>query len=428
MSNRIAIVDGIRTPFCKAFGQLMHFEADDLGAFCVRELLARLPLSPGEIDEVIMGNVGQPMHAANIARVISLKAGLPDSVPAFTVHRNCASGMQSIATAMDLLSVGRKQVLIAGGTESMSRVPLFYPFEAALWFGKLSKARTLAQKLSVLSEFKLSYFKPHIGLEKGLTDPVCGLNMGHTAENLALMFHITREQQDAFALESHEKALAARNSARLSDEMMGLPSAGYQQMITEDDGPRDGITLESLQKLKPYFNRDTGTVTVGNACPITDGAAALMLMKEETARERGFSVLGYIRDYAEAALPGRIMGLGPVFATHRLLMKTGISMNDFDLIELNEAFAAQVLANETAFDSESFAREHLNRDSKLGCLDRSKLNVNGGAIALGHPVGTSGTRIVLTLLKELKRRNLNLGLATLCIGGGQGFAMAVEVA
>jgi acetyl-CoA acetyltransferase family protein len=267
---------------------------------------------------------------------------------------------------------------------------------------------------------------PVVGVQVGLTDPVCGLNMGQTAEILAREFAVTRQDQDEFALMSHQRAVAAQ--ARLAEEIVpvALPPA-YAQVQSVDDGPRASQDLAALAKLRPYFDKLCGTVTVGNSCPLTDGAAALLVMSERKARELGLSPLGYLRDYAYAALDGRRMGLGPVFATAKLAAKTGLSLKDFDLIEINEAFAAQAVACERAFASESFARAELGRTQALGQIDRARLNVNGGAIALGHPVGASGARLVLTLLKELRRRSAKRGLATLCIGGGQGAALALEV-
>jgi acetyl-CoA acetyltransferase family protein len=265
-----------------------------------------------------------------------------------------------------------------------------------------------------------------VGVQVGLTDPVCGLNMGQTAEILAREFSVTRRDQDEFALLSHQRALAGQ--ARLAEEIVPVPiPPAYAQVLAQDDGPRAGQDLAALAKLKPYFDKVAGTVTVGNACPLTDGAVALLVMGERQAKEQGLIPLGYLREYAYAALDGQRMGLGPVFATAKLLAKAGLTLADFDLIELNEAFAAQAIACERAFASDSFAQAELGRTQAIGIIDRARLNVNGGAIALGHPVGASGARLVLTLLKELRRRSVNRGLATLCIGGGQGAALAVEV-
>ena len=429
MEPRIAILDGVRTPFCKAGGELQGAAADDLGAIVVRELLARTGVRPDRIDELIFGNVAQPPHAANIARVISLKAGLPGSLVAYTVHHNCASGIQSITTAAGHIRTGQADLVIAGGTESMSGIPLIYGAQMTALFVQLFKARTMGQRLKALASFRPAHLKPVVALQLGLMDPICGLNMGQTAEVLAREFGITREDQDAFALASHQKAVAAADSGRFAEEIVPVATPpSYARIQLVDDGPRPNQSTEALAKLKPYFDRQVGTVTPGNTCPITDGAAAVLLASERMTKELGIEPLGYITGSAYAALDGSRMGLGPVYATAKLLDQTGLRLNEFDIVELNEAFAVQVIANERAFESEAFAHEHLNRDRALGALDPSRLNVNGGAIALGHPVGATGTRLVLTTLLELQRRDVHRGLATLCVGGGQGAAVALEAA
>jgi acetyl-CoA acetyltransferase family protein len=427
MKERLAIIDGVRTPFCKAGGAMAGLSADDLGAIAVRELMARTAFPPGQLDELIAGNVAQPIEAANVARVIALKAGLPTALIASSVHRNCASGMEAITTAANRIFAGEAKVILSVGCESMSNIPLMFSRPMTALFTRLMRAKTLWQRLAVWSTFRPSMLAPVIGVQVGLTDPVCGLNMGQTAEILAREFAVTRKDQDEWALTSHQRALAGQ--ARLAEEIVPVPlPPAYAQVQAVDDGPRAGQDLAALAKLKPYFDKLAGTVTVGNSCPLTDGAAAMLVMAESQAKALGLSPLGYLREYSYAALDGRRMGLGPVFATARLLAKSGLALSDFELIELNEAFAAQVIACERACASEAFARAELGRTSALGTIDRARLNVNGGAIALGHPVGASGARLVLTLLKELRRRSLQRGLATLCIGGGQGAALALEVA
>lgn len=429
MKERLAVIDGVRTPQCKSGGTFRKMSADALGAVAVKELLARTGFPTSDVDELIFGNVAQPADAANIARVVALKSGLPTDLIAHTVHRNCASGMQSISAAANKIFSGEAEVVIAGGTESMSNIPLLFGRRMTALFARLAKARTPGQRLGALLGFRPSFLKPVIGLEQGLTDPVCGLVMGLTAEVLAREFHVTREEQDAFALQSHQRAAEAARNERLADEIVRVPVApDYRQVQQADDSIRENQTLEALAKLKPYFDRQAGTVTVGNACPITDGAVALLVMSESTARARGLEPLGFVRDYAYAALDGSRMGLGPVYSTSKLLDKTGLSMSDFSIVELNEAFAAQVLACARAFGSEDFARKHLGRDKAVGTLDMDNLNVNGGAIAIGHPVGATGARLVVTTLKELHRRGKDRGLATLCVGGGQGAAFALEAA
>jgi acetyl-CoA C-acetyltransferase/acetyl-CoA acyltransferase len=317
----------------------------------------------------------------------------------------------------------------AGGVESMSRIPLMFNEKMTRLFIRLARARTVGQRLGAIASFRPSFLQPVIALKLGLTDPISELNMGETAEILAREFNISRDEQDAFALLSHERAVRARREGRMGEEIAPIVvPPRYDGVQVDDDGPRDNQTLEALAKLRPYFDRAAGTVTVGNACPVTDGGVALLLASEERAKTLGLDPLGWLRGWSFAALDGARMGLGPVFATSRLLERGGFALDDFDLIELNEAFAAQVIANERAFASDAFARDELGRNRALGTIDRARLNVNGGAIALGHPVGATGTRLLLTLLHELRFRQLELGLATLCVGGGQGAAVALEAA
>lgn len=425
MSERIAITAGIRTPFCKAGGLLREMEADDLGAFVVKELAARAQVPLEDIDHFVFGNVMQPPHAGNIARVIAVKAGLPLKVPASTVNRNCASGMEAITTAANLIRLGEAEVVMAGGCESMSNFPVLFRRPMRDFLQAFSKAKTFKQKLGVLLTFRPSFLAPEI---PEMSDPLCGLSMGQTAELVARDFLVTKGDQDAFALRSQQRAYQAIQDGRLAEEIVPIPvPPTYSAIQLIDDGPRANQTLESLANLKPVFDKVTGTVTAGTSSQVTDGAAALLLMSESKAKSYGLKPLGYIKGYAYAGLEPARMGLGPVFATAKLLKQTGLKLQDFDLIEINEAFAAQVLGCVRAFASPEFCREKLGLDAPIGVLDIDKLNVNGGAIALGHPLGASGARLVLTLLKELNRRKENLGLATLCVGGGQGGAIAVEV-
>lgn len=428
MKERLAIIEGFRSPFCKAGTAFKEMQADMLGAVIVRELMARSSLNYSDIDEVIIGNVAQPIHAANIARVIALQGGFGAQTTAYTVNRNCASGMEAITTAANKIFAGEIETALVGGAESMSQIPLLFGPEMSAFFGKLMAAKTPLATLRLLLTFRPLFLKPIVGIELGLTDPVCGLNMGQTAERLCREFAISRQEQDAFALLSHQRASQAQAEGRLADEIIPVPIAPHYKSIQHDDnGPRSEQTIEALGKLRPYFERISGTVTVGNACPITDGAVAFTVMAESSAKQRGLQPLGYLKAYSYAGLDGARMGLGPCYATARLLDKTGLSLDDFDLIELNEAFAVQVIANERAFASAQFAKQYLGREKALGVIDRDKLNVNGGAIALGHPVGATGGRLVLTLLHELRRRNLQRGLATLCVGGGQGASLALEI-
>ncbi len=418
------MVAGVRTPFAKAGLDLASVPPQELGRIAARECLDRSGISPAAIDEVVLGCAGQPSDAANIARVVALNAGVPQSVPACTVHRNCASAMESLTTSMDRMAAGRAELILAGGTESMSSFPLLYPRSFADKFGRFASAKSLGGRLGALASLRLSDFKPRIAILEGLSDPFTGLSMGHTAEKLAREFGLTREAQDAFSLESHRRACAAKR--RLAEEIVpvSIPPR-YERILEEDVGPREGQSIEALAKLKPIFDRRYGTVTPGNSCMVTDGAVAMMLMSEARARAEGLTPLGYLVDYAYAGLEPERMGLGPAYAVPKLLKQAGLGMKEIDLIELNEAFAAQVMACEKALASEAWCREHLGSGA-LGEIDPARRNVNGGAIALGHPVGATGARLVLTLLKEMGRRGLRRGLATLCIGGGQGGAVLVE--
>jgi acetyl-CoA C-acetyltransferase/acetyl-CoA acyltransferase len=420
----IAILEGVRTPFVKAFGPMASVPAHELGRIVALAILERTSCRADQIDQVVFGNVAQPPEAANPARVIALLAGIPEDRIAHTVQRNCASGMEALTTAAQILRLGEAETVLAGGTESMSQIPLLYNHEATELFVELAKAKSFWSRMRALASFRPRHFKPVPGVKLGLTDPVSGLIMGETAEVVAEDFGISRKDQDIYALESHRRVVAAQDKCFFSEEITPV-KAGQEKPLAKDVGPRAGQTLEALGKLKPFF-REGGTVTVGNSCSITDGAAAMIMMKGEKARAEGRKPLGYLRAYAYAGCDPRRMGLGPVFATSKLLHQTGLSLKDIELIEMNEAFAAQILANEIAFASDQFGREKLGRERALGTIDPAILNVNGGAIALGHPVGATGTRLVITLLKELARRGQKRGMATLCVGGGQGAALLLE--
>ena len=419
----IAVVAGARTPFCKAFSDLAGQPAVELGRVALTEVFRRSGLAADEIDEVILGNVAGPPDAANIARVIALKSGVPIDRVAHTVNRNCASGMESILSSWQAIESGRADVVVAGGTESMSNIPLFYHPSAAKIWTQLGRAKTLGQRLKTLASFRPRHFKPVVGIELGLTDPVSGMNMGQTAELLAKEFGITRQQQDEFAVGSHQKAEHAQSECFLSGEIVTIDDGG--DAIDRDNGIRYGQSLEQLAKLRPIFDRE-GSVTAGNSCQITDGAAAVVLSAADQLDRFSGPPVGYITAYAIAGCDPKRMGLGPVYATAKLLRQTGLKLTDFDLIEINEAFAAQVIACQRAMSSKEFAQNELGMAEPLGEIDPERLNVHGGAIAIGHPVGTTGTRLVITLLRSLRASGKRRGLATLCVGGGQGVAMVVE--
>ncbi len=438
----VVIVDGMRTPFAKSGSKLAGIHPSELGRHALRELIAKTNLDVNLVDEVILGNTGNPVDAVNISRVVALGAGIPQKTSAYTVHRNCASALESLSHGFEKIRSGTMDVIVAGGTESMSQMPVMIPKKIQDIFWKLFAAKGPGQALPLawklikadLKQIKAlltanqkdDYF-PIIAVEKGLTDPFVGINMGMTAEILAKEFGLTREMQDQFALRSHQLAVKATKEGRLREEIAAYPMPpNYTEVISEDVGPRDGQTIEALAKLKPFFDKKTGSITVGNACPITDGAAMILLMSREKAQALGYKPIAKIRSYGFAGLEPERMGLGPVFATPVALKRAGLTMKDIGLVELNEAFAAQVLACQKAMDSDEFAKQR-GFASKVGEVRSEIINVNGGAIALGHPVGATGTRLVLTLAKEMKRRNVQFGLATLCIGGGQGGAMVIEL-
>ena len=424
MKERIAVINGLRSPVAKAYGKLKNIEADTLGSIIAKELVLQVGIKYKEYDEVIIGNVAQPANAANMAKVLASRAGFPVSTPAYTVHRNCASGMQAISSAMGSIHSNEGKLYLVGGVESMSNIPILYSDNLRNLIINLSHKKSLLGKLSVLKNFRPEFLKPVIGLVSGLTDPISGQIMGLTAEILANEFVISRQEQDEFAVNSHLKAQKAIEQGIYKDEIYPIITS-KDSIIYDDDGVRFDQTLEALGKLKPFFDKQNGTVTAGNSSQISDGACMLSICPESYAKEHGITPLGYIKDFAYAGLEAHKMGLGPIYATKKLFDKTNMNLKDMDLIEMNEAFAAQVIANIRAFDSKTFNKKHFN-SNVLGEINEDILNVNGGAIALGHPVGMSGARIILTALKELKRRKKQTGLATLCVGGGQGASFLLE--
>ena len=421
---RLVIIDGVRTPFSKMGTDLARLGPEELGRIAVNALLTKTGLNPALIDEVIFGCVGQPADAANVARVIALRAGIPEHVAAFTVHRNCASGCEAVTQAYEKMLAGRGEIFVVGGTESMSQVPLLYTHQAAAKFAKLARAKSIGQRLGAMLSFRPADFKPRIGLQLGLTDPVCGLNMGETAEILAREYGVTRDKQDAFALESHARAIAARD--KLDEEICPIYPPSTRAVVSSDNGPRKEQTIAALTKLKPVFDRKNGTVTAGNSSQITDGAVALLVMSEMKAAELGMTPIGAMTGYAYAGCDPQRMGLGPVYAIAEAERRTGITLDHADVVEINEAFAAQVIACLACLKSDEFAQKHLKRDHHVGKIPKDVLNINGGAIALGHPVGATGARLILTSLKELNRRQGKRALISLCVGGGQGAAIWLE--
>ena len=425
----VVLAAGIRTPWARAGGAFRGEDAAHLGARIARELIARTELDSSELSEVIVGCVGPSHDQANVARVIGLRAGVPEHVPARTVARNCASGIEAVTQAATAIRAGFGDLYLCLGVEVMSRYPLIYGEKMTRVFERLMRARTLGGKLAALVSFRPPFLAPRVALTEGLTDPVTDLLMGQTAEVLARDFGISRQSADSFAATSHQRARAARDRGRFEREILPTQPLGArrsQHTLEHDDGIRDDQSAGKLAKLRPYFEKPDGVVTIGNACGITDGACALLVTTPELASELGLEPLARIRSWAWAGLDPARMGLGPVYATAQALELAGCTMEDMGTIEINEAFAAQVLACKRAFESETFAREHLGRKKAVGNLDLERTNVNGGAIALGHPVGATGARLLLTAAHELAEGDHELALATLCIGGGQGGAVVLE--
>ena len=403
------VVDMNRTPFLKVKGQPGPLTAADLGVNSARELLQRHDSVRASIDEIITGCVMPAADEANIARVIGLRLGLPETVPAYTVQRNCASGLQALDNAYQSIQMGRSDLVLAGGTEAMSRAPLLFREEMAHWLGAWMKAKNLAQKAKLLTQLRPSCFKPVIALLKGLKDPVTGLSMGQTAEEVAYRFGII-EAQDKGNL----------------DAIMRPVFTNDGQVFDQDEGVRRDTDKSKLAKLKPYFDKPFGSVTAGNSSQVTDGAAFLLLASEQAVEQHQLPVKAKISDVSWAALDPKVMGLGPVHAVNQLLQKQQVAFDDIDCWEINEAFAGQVLGCLQAFADDDYCRQYLKRDAALGEIDRQRLNIDGGAIALGHPVGASGARIVMQLINAMQREQMKKGVASICIGGGQGGAALVE--
>lgn len=420
----VYIIDGARSPFLKMRGGRGPFSAADMAVQAAKAVLLRQPIDASDLSEVIVGCAAPTPDETNIGRVVGLRIGTGNKVPAWTVMRNCASGMQAIDTAMANIQSGRSELVLIAGTDALSRAPLLFSEKAVDWLAKLQGAKSLGQKLKALSQFKLNYLSPVIGLLKGLTDPVFGISMGQTAENLAYKFGISREEMDAYSARSHQRVIQARNQHRFDAEIVPLINQ-KGQYFAEDDGVRADSTPEKLAKLKPVFDRPAGNITAGNSSQVTDGAAVLLLASEAAVKKHGLKPLAKITDAQWAGLEPTEMGLGPVHAVAPILERHNLGLNDVDLWEINEAFAAQTLACLRAFNDEAYCQTHLGRPA-LGELSEDRLNVDGGAIAIGHPVGASGARIVLHLVHALKQRQLKTGLASICIGGGQGGAMLIE--
>lgn len=424
MMKPVYLVEGKRTPQVKSGADLQDVAAPYLGHYLVRALADKHGIPSDAVDEVIVGCTGNPPRFPNVGRVIALEAGLDKKTSGYTVHRNCASGMEAMSEAYDKISLGRNDIIFAGGVESMSQMPLIYNKEMTGLFISLMKAKSTGAKLKAMASFRPEFLKPIVAIEQGLTDPFCGLNMGSTAEKIARELGISRLEQDTFANRSHQRAVAARE--RFAEEILPITAGSkLDKVITQDIGPRDNSTVEGLGKMKPYFERNTGTVTVGNACPITDGGAMWLMASEEAVQKYHLKPMARMLDYHFHGLEPERMGLGPVLAIAGVLKRVGMKLSDMELVELNEAFAAQVIGCQRVMRDKTLAAKWGLPDA-VGDLSDEILNVNGGGIALGHPVGATGARLVVTLAHELRRRKKKFGLASLCIGGGQGGAVVIE--
>lgn len=425
MSKTIYVVDGARTPFLKAQKGPGPFAASDLATQAGRALLLRQPFLPSDLDEVILGCAAPSPDETNIGRMVALRLGCGQKVPGWTVMRNCASGMQAIDSAVANIQCGRAGLVLAGGVDALSRAPLLYSDAMVRWFAGMMSLRTPGQKLQHFLKLRpAALLTPVIGLMKGLTDPVVGLLMGQTAENLAWKFGINRQQMDEFAVRSHQRAMAARAAGHFGEVVPIVDGNG--KVYAEDDGVRADASMAGMAKLKPFFDKKYGNITAANSSQITDGAAWVLLASEEAVQKWNLQPLGKLLDSQWSGLDPAQMGLGPVHASTPILQRHGLGLNDIDAWELNEAFAAQVLGCQAAWKDEAYCREQLGLGGALGEVGDEKLNIDGGAVAIGHPVGASGARIVLHLLHVLRRQKARRGIATICIGGGLGGAMLVE--
>jgi len=422
--QNVYIVDGVRTPFLRARGKPGNFTAAELALLSAQPLLLRQSFAASDLDEVILGCVIPAANEANIARVVSLRLGCGDRVPAWTVQRNCGSGMQAVDAAFRNIAAGHSDLVLAGGVEAMSQAPMLLSKSMVTWLSEFGRSRTLGQRLRVLAGFRASHLKPVISLLLGLTDPVVGLSMGRTAEILACQFDLDRATIDEYAVSSHLRLLAAQEQGRLDEVVPIFDQNG--NCYSRDDGVRPDSSVELLGKLKPVFDKPYGKITAGNSAQVTDGAAWLILAGEQALTKYRFTPLARVVDCAWAGLDPRVMGLGPVYATSELLQRNHLKLDDISEWEINEAFAAQVLACQKAMSDRGFCRDRLHRGRPLGEIDSTHLNVDGGGISLGHPVGASGARIVLHLQKTLSARQAQYGIAALCIGGGQGGALLLD--
>lgn len=421
--RRIAIIAGVRTPFAKAGTTLRALSAIELGKIAVSELVHRTELDPKTLDLLTFGTVIPNVTAPNIAREIALMPLLPKGVDAFSVSRACASANQAITDAADQLALGHVNVAIAGGAESLSNVPILHSRGFSDALVAASKAKTLGQRVQSFSKIRGKDFIP---ITPAIAEPTTGETMGQSAEKMAKLNGITREEQDRFALASHLNAAAGIKDGRLAAEIAPVIAGPKYDAVTEDNIVRADTTYDALSALKPVFDKRYGSITAGNASPLTDGAAAVLLMREDVAKALGFTPKAFIRSYAYAALdPGEQLLQAPVLAAPKALKRAGLTLKEMDLVEMHEAFAAQVLSNLKGFESKEWA-QRAGVSEATGTVDRAKLNVMGGSVSIGHPFGATGARILTTLVNELARRGGQFGLMTVCAAGGLGHAMVVE--
>jgi acetyl-CoA acyltransferase len=423
--GRVAILSGCRTPFAKAGSVYRDLTAVDLAKACVRELVERTEIDPAWVQTVVMGQVIPSVKAPNLAREVVLGTGLPVGVPGVTVNRACASAGEAIADVASAILMGHAEVGIAGGAESLSDVPILHSRNMARALAEASRARSLGERLRIFSRVRPADLVPQT---PAIAEPSTGLSMGQSAEKMAKENGITRQEQDRIALASHQRAAAAIDAGTLAPEMcvVRIPPR-YEAAVAEDNLVRRDTSLEALAKLAPVFDKQFGTVTAGNSSPLTDGAAAVLLMSEKRALAEGYEPLAFVKSWAVAAVdPGGQLLMGPALAVPLALERAGLELADMDVVEMHEAFASQVASNLQAFESEEWARDKLGRDRPVGTIDREKLNVNGGSIAIGHPFGATGARLCTTLANEMKRRGARHGLISICAQGGMGFAMVLE--
>ncbi len=423
-TRKVYIVDGSRTPQLKSRGKVGPFSAGDLAVAAAKPLLLRNNFPLAALDEVILGCMMPGEREANVGRVVALRLGIPQSVPAWTVQRNCASGMQSVDSAYKNIRYGDADLVLAGGVESMSRAPVLFNHTMVNWLGDFMRSRSIGQKLKTISQLRSKHFTPVIALLHGLTDDTVGLNMGETAEIIANKFNITRQQMDEYASTSHHRLAKAHKSGYLDEIEVLYDKKG--NFYGHDDGVRPDSSVEKLAKLRPAFDKKYGKVTAGNSAQITDGASWLLLASEQAVKKYNLSVLASIADTQWAGLDPAVMGMGPVHAMTPIMQRNQLSISDVDYWEINEAFATQVLGCVKAWQQDDYCQKNLNMDKAMGEIPYEKLNIDGGGVSLGHPVGASGARIILHLCKILQRTNAKQGMASLCIGGGQGGAMLIQ--